>query len=91
MLLMQHAGITVCAKHLRLFLCMSYLVSIPAQLPDVLQELVSTHVGGVQAGFMLPGHLGGAGRGLLTPSIICTDNNSVVLLEVATDETSSIS
>lgn len=50
----------------------SDLVSIPAQLLDVLQELVGAHVGCVQAGLMLAGHLRGPGRGFLTPGFICT-------------------
>ncbi len=50
----------------------SDLVSIPAQLVDVLQELVGAHVGCVQAGLMLAGHLRGTGRGFLTPGFICS-------------------
>ena len=52
----------------------SHLISIPPQLPDVLQELVCVHVGGVQTGLMLAGHLGGSRGSLLTPSIICMDS-----------------
>lgn len=48
-----------------------HLVGIPAQLLDVLQELVGAHVGGVQAGLVLPGHLRGPSRGLPTHLLIC--------------------
>ena len=50
----------------------SDLVCIPAQLLDVLQELIGAHVICVQAGLMLAGHLRGPGRGFLTPGFICT-------------------
>jgi len=50
----------------------SDLVGIPAQLLDVLQELVGAHVSCVQTGLMLAGHLRGPGRGFLTPVFICT-------------------
>lgn len=48
-----------------------YLVSIPAELPNVFQKLIGAHVCGVQTGFMLPGHLRGPGRGLSSQPIIC--------------------
>jgi hypothetical protein len=71
-----HVGLLCSVQHWHMcfWLCAvrSDLVSIPAQLLDVLQELVGAHVGCVQAGLMLASHLRGPGRGFLTPGFICT-------------------
>ena len=52
-------------------MCVAYLISIPSKLLNMLQEVSSAHVGGVQAGLMLAGYLWGAGRGLPTYFLIC--------------------